>query len=317
MSQFLSTSKVAAGHRLDYWNNVLQSAFPGMSVTADKAIDAHCKSRDIGNLRVMCLSSQRALVKRWQTTVPGPEHKRTTAHLQSRGTSLVFHDDRASLINRGDLSISQTDSPYAINISDQNVVIILDFPPEFLNVPVPAGRNLVASSESIKRLHDFALFILDDESNELLDEENPEECILGVFSTLLGKSVDNGNRAECNDLLDCNRILEFVENAIQDSALRTNAIARHLSMSPRQVQRIFAMLGMTPSQFILTRRVNLAASMLRSSFFDGTMTDVAMDCGFSDAAHFCRSFRRIFGVTPIEYANLQRHRRRSLSEVHV
>lgn len=64
------------------------------------------------------------------------------------------------------------------------------------------------------------------------------------------------------------------------------------------------MLGMTPSQFILTRRVNLAAFMLRSPSFDGTMTDVATDCGFSDAAHFCRGFRSIFGVTPIEYARI-------------
>lgn len=64
---------------------------------------------------------------------------------------------------------------------------------------------------------------------------------------------------------------------------------------------------MTPSQFILNRRLNLAAYKLRSSF-DGTVTDLAMDLGFSDASHFSRRFRRIFALTPTEYTRLQNRR---------
>jgi AraC-like DNA-binding protein len=307
MSQFSSTNDIASDRRLDYWNSILESEFPGMSVSAARDIDACCRLRTIGDLRVARLSSQKARVHRWRSAAPDPEYGRTIAHIQSEGTSLAFRQDAAGLINTGDLAIGKADMPYAMHLSDRNVVIIVDFPSDFLSVAVPDEGRRAARSEAIKRLHDFALSVIDDELNELHDEDNLEECILDVFSTLLQTCLNTESSPQGGDVLDCHRIFEFIESSIQDSALRTNTIARRLSFSCKQVQRIFATLGMTPSQFILNRRVNLAAFMLRSSSFDGTVTDLAMDVGFSDAAHFCRSFRRIFGATPTEYAKSQRH----------
>ncbi|WP_165793855.1 helix-turn-helix transcriptional regulator [Hyphococcus luteus] len=306
MSRLLSTSDVASSQRLDYWNSILENEFPGMSVSAARNISASWKTRTIGAFRVMRINSQKARIHRWQSTTPDPEYGRSIAHIVSEGTCLAFREDAAGLINTGDLAIGAAGAPYGLNISDRNVAITIEFPTNLLSINIPAEGRLIARSESVKRLHDFALTVLDDEFNVFHDEENAEECISGVFSALLHTCAENTAAAMDDDVFLCSRILEFVENSLRDNTLRTNMIARHLSVSRRQVQRIFAMLGVTPSQYILTRRANLAAFMLRSPSFGGTVTDIAMEAGFSDAAHFCHSFRRIFGVTPTEYARLHR-----------
>jgi transcriptional regulator GlxA family with amidase domain len=47
------------------------------------------------------------------------------------------------------------------------------------------------------------------------------------------------------------------------------------------------------------RRIERAALCLRES--DGTITVVALECGFNDLRTFERTFRRIKGVTPRQY----------------
>ena len=54
--------------------------------------------------------------------------------------------------------------------------------------------------------------------------------------------------------------------------------------------------GMSPEQFVIQRRLSLAAKMLRDS--DQPLKVISPRCGFADVAYFCRAFRRSFGVSP-------------------
>jgi AraC-like DNA-binding protein len=47
------------------------------------------------------------------------------------------------------------------------------------------------------------------------------------------------------------------------------------------------------------RRVLYAARLLAED--PDTITEISHRMGFSDAAHFCRQFKRIMGVNPTEY----------------
>jgi len=57
---------------------------------------------------------------------------------------------------------------------------------------------------------------------------------------------------------------------------------------------------LTPHQFLVNARINLARSMLRK---DRSVAEVAVECGFSDQSHFVKSFKLYYGMTPIEYKN--------------
>ncbi|MDR2220422.1 MAG: AraC family transcriptional regulator [Methylobacillus sp.] len=55
----------------------------------------------------------------------------------------------------------------------------------------------------------------------------------------------------------------------------------------------------TPHQYIIRNRIRRSQNMLTGSTLPSV--EIALACGFSDQAHFCRSFQKSTGMTPIAY----------------
>lgn len=60
-------------------------------------------------------------------------------------------------------------------------------------------------------------------------------------------------------------------------------------------------LGMTPHKFLNDRRLQTAASMLRSQYNDGNVAEVAHLCGFREPLYFSRMFKKRYGLSPSFY----------------
>ncbi|MGE0027383.1 MAG: helix-turn-helix domain-containing protein [Thermoleophilia bacterium] len=82
--------------------------------------------------------------------------------------------------------------------------------------------------------------------------------------------------------------------------LDVDALARAAHASPahfsRQFKRAF---GETPHQYLLTRRLERAAALLRGT--DHSVARICAEVGLASVGSFTTSFRRSFGVTPTEY----------------
>ena len=78
----------------------------------------------------------------------------------------------------------------------------------------------------------------------------------------------------------------------------TLARAAHLSPAhfSREFRRVF---GETPHQYLLTRRLERAAAMLRNT--DHSVADICFDVGLASVGSFTTSFRRAYGMTPTAY----------------
>ncbi|MBB4155654.1 transcriptional regulator GlxA family with amidase domain [Sphingomonas jinjuensis] len=77
-------------------------------------------------------------------------------------------------------------------------------------------------------------------------------------------------------------------------ARRVAAVA---GVSTRQLARLFqAAVGFSPNAFAGRLRAERARQLVLDS--QRTLTDIAMTCGYSDAAHFAREYRRRFGSSP-------------------
>ena len=77
-------------------------------------------------------------------------------------------------------------------------------------------------------------------------------------------------------------------------------LACKLDLSTRQLERLFkAETGKSPQAFAKQVRLRTAAWLLTSS--DRTVADIASSCGFSDASHLGREFRKQFGVPPVMF----------------
>ena len=76
------------------------------------------------------------------------------------------------------------------------------------------------------------------------------------------------------------------------------AAAAHLS--PAHFSRQFkAAFGEAPHEYLLTRRLERAASLLRNT--DWSVTDVCLYVGAGSVGSFSTSFRRVYGLTPLAY----------------
>jgi AraC-like DNA-binding protein len=98
------------------------------------------------------------------------------------------------------------------------------------------------------------------------------------------------------------QIKRFVETHLRDADLSVRAVAASMNVSPRYIHRVFADEDESLMRYILRRRLEECALQLGSRLWHGhTVTETAVDWGFSSMAHFSRSFKEHFGVSPTEF----------------
>lgn len=77
-------------------------------------------------------------------------------------------------------------------------------------------------------------------------------------------------------------------------------VARHFGLAPNHVSRLFRKEGfMRFNDYLNLVRVNRAKFMLQN--YSLTLKEIAANCGYSDAAYFCRVFKKTSNITPTEY----------------
>ena len=78
------------------------------------------------------------------------------------------------------------------------------------------------------------------------------------------------------------------------------ALARAAYLSPAHFSREFRRtFGETPHQYLLTRRLERAAALLRTT--DRSVADICLMVGLRSIGSFTTSFGRLFGLSPTAY----------------
>lgn len=97
-----------------------------------------------------------------------------------------------------------------------------------------------------------------------------------------------------------NRVIDYIESHLEDE-LRLEQLAAVACFSPFHFHRIFrAIVGETLNQFIQRVRIEKAAGRLLSDP-DRSVTEIALDCGFSGSAAFARVFKHHFGMSATQW----------------
>lgn len=88
--------------------------------------------------------------------------------------------------------------------------------------------------------------------------------------------------------------IALIETRLADKLTLTD-VADHICLTPERTRHLFAQsTGVPFSQFVLWNRIK---RVIGSVVCDGSsLTDAALESGFADQSHFCRIFRRTFGI---------------------
>jgi AraC-like DNA-binding protein len=95
------------------------------------------------------------------------------------------------------------------------------------------------------------------------------------------------------------RVLELLEADLTKRPSLAE-LAAPLRLHPTSFCRAFKQsTGLSPHRYLLTHRINRATEMMKDQ--NRTLTEIALDCGFSSSSQFSVVFKRITGVSPQIY----------------
>jgi AraC-like DNA-binding protein len=97
------------------------------------------------------------------------------------------------------------------------------------------------------------------------------------------------------------RIKGHIQRHLGDPGLGAAEIAAAMRLSTRSINRLFAVEGSSLMRYVWNCRLERAYALLKAGARNNArVEEVSWRCGFSDAAHFSRAFKRRYGCSPRE-----------------
>ena len=96
-------------------------------------------------------------------------------------------------------------------------------------------------------------------------------------------------------------VLSYINEHI-DQPLTLESLAQRVSLSPFYFSRVFRKeTGYTLREYLINTRINAARFYLRTT--ELSLKEISYRCGYGSDSTFCTTFKRITGMTPLEYRN--------------
>lgn len=96
-------------------------------------------------------------------------------------------------------------------------------------------------------------------------------------------------------------ILNYIEKNYQ-TKIKLEDLSEHVHLNPSYLSKVFKeQMGISISDYILNRRINAATLLLKKD--NKAISDIAMETGFYDTAHFAKAFKSVYGITALQYRN--------------
>jgi transcriptional regulator GlxA family with amidase domain len=100
----------------------------------------------------------------------------------------------------------------------------------------------------------------------------------------------------CGDDIRVRHVVRLIDEHLA-SPFSVEQLAHAVNLSPSQLTRLFReQTGFAPAHFARELRLRHAYELIQTSFL--SIKEVMAAVGWNDPSHFCRDFKRKFGVSP-------------------
>ena len=96
------------------------------------------------------------------------------------------------------------------------------------------------------------------------------------------------------------KVFDLITRHVSDSSLNVESLTEDLALSRSVLHRkIVSLVGETPGELIRRIRLKKAANLIKHHF--GNLSEIALEVGFNNPAHFSEAFKKQFGMSPSQY----------------
>jgi AraC-like DNA-binding protein len=307
--EVFSTRGVAGPHKAERWNAILRGCTDTLQVWPRDPLhfDGVLIRKRIGRLALFEIRCGSIRVQQLrQSTVKRYSSYQVLMPLHGR-FALTHGRQSAATVDVGSLCLIDRSEPYEIVHGDGLCAIGVELPRSLLESCMPqsarCGGAILGPQTGPSRVLASLLRALGAELSLEQDGGLPSTMVRSIagfvaiaFSTRREFAPRRGTKA----LLPAYR--EYVESRLGDGDLRPIDVAREFHVSERYVRMVFQSAGEPLSDFLIRKRLERAAQLLRSDeYARQSVIDIALECGFNSASHFGHRFRQHFGTSPREY----------------
>jgi len=174
-----------------------------------------------------------------------------------------------------------------------------------LGMETQLAEGLVDATVSAEQSHHWknqVITLLDAAVRQLRDDQPAAHSTMRLATSLLQKQLDppHARRAAVKSgrLLtwQARKVRDYIDAHIADR-LHVAELGALVGQSEAHFSRTFrCTFGEPPHAFVIRRRVEFASHYMVQT--EASLSAIALQCGFSDQAHLCRTFRRATGLSP-------------------
>jgi AraC-like DNA-binding protein len=289
------------GDRISFWSDVVVRGVINsqMGRVTDGRFDGELWSRTAGAARFVKFRAGEHSIRRTASQTRGGDGH-IMVGLQCCGEALMEQSDVRIRVEPGQIAILDSASPFSLVFPEHVERRLVLLPRAALasclgrdgDLSVPrvlkglSGNERVAC-ELICRLTDTRSGLTDEACADTAD----------LLTCVIARSLrpDSGNAGVKAEALA--RVKTCMHGNLADPATNPQSIAAAAGVSVRTLHRLFAEQGRTFSHALLTMRLDKARSAIVNNP-TATLTKIALENGFADAAHFSKRFRQRFGEPP-------------------
>ena len=227
--------------------------------------------------------------------------------LHREGAAYVSQDGRESEVGPGDMFLIDPARPFSIEtgeifttslyVARSAVRALIPEIDSYTSIAIPTD---VGPAALFRAFIDELFRIAPQLDSRAADRV--ADTVPFVLATALG-SVDLGERVAPNRTQAAHkqRVLRFIRENLQDPDLDPAKIAQGVGLSSRYVYDLFADEPVALMRRVWRERLERCRSELANpQMSEVSIGQIAFNWGFSDSAHFSRTFRQQFGLSPRE-----------------
>jgi AraC-like DNA-binding protein len=160
-----------------------------------------------------------------------------------------------------------------------------------LNLP----RRVFSAPDTLAKLFD-AVFLAYDQKPSSLRRIVLKSRLIELLTSLIEYSEHKKTPNACSQI---NAILSYIDSHL-DKSLAIPDLAAKMKLSESWFKAKFLKnIGMSPAQYILSRKIDRAKTLLRAG--NQSITQIAMSLGFSSSGYFATVFKRFTSQNPHDF----------------